>query len=57
MSGEGAERFRDDCLRHVVVAQDARAGSGQETSVSTEVSAVVDLVLDHARRLPGRRSV
>jgi len=47
--------IRDDCLQHVVVAQDAHAGdtgAGQETSVSSEVAAVVDLVLDHARRLP-----
>jgi very-short-patch-repair endonuclease len=47
---------RDDCLQHVVVAQEADAGDAgadQETSVSGEVAAVVDLVLEHARRLPG----
>jgi superfamily I DNA and/or RNA helicase len=48
--------IRDDCLRHVVV--DAGTGTGeaaadQETSVSGEAAAVVDLVLDHARRQPG----
>jgi very-short-patch-repair endonuclease len=41
---------RDDCLRHVVVAQDAAAG--QESSVSAEVAEVVRLVLEHARSRP-----
>ncbi|HTW00740.1 MAG TPA: AAA domain-containing protein, partial [Streptosporangiaceae bacterium] len=41
---------RDDCLRHVVVAQDA--GPGQESSVTAEVSEVVRLVLEHARTRP-----
>ncbi len=41
---------RDDCLRHVVVAQDA--GPGQESSVGAEVTEVVRLVLEHARTRP-----
>jgi very-short-patch-repair endonuclease len=41
---------RDDCLRHVVVAQDARPG--QESSVSAEVAEVVNLILEHARTRP-----
>jgi very-short-patch-repair endonuclease len=46
--------IRDDCLRHVVVDAGAgEAGADQETSVSGEAAAVVDLVLDHARRQPG----
>ena len=46
--------IRDDCLRHVVVAQDAGGGpeAGQEASVAGEAAVVVDLVLDHARRRP-----
>ncbi len=42
--------LRDDCLRHVVVAQGP--GSGQEASVDAEVSKVVELVLEHAREHP-----
>jgi very-short-patch-repair endonuclease len=42
---------RDDCLRHVVVAQDD--APGQESSVSTEVAEVVRLILEHARTRPG----
>jgi very-short-patch-repair endonuclease len=42
---------RDDCLRHVVVAQDD--GPGQESSVSAEVAEVVRLILEHARTRPG----
>jgi very-short-patch-repair endonuclease len=42
--------FRDDCLRHVVVAQGV--GSGQETSVTAEVDRVVQLILEHAREYP-----
>jgi very-short-patch-repair endonuclease len=42
--------FRDDCLRHVVVAQGP--GSGQETSVTAEVDKVVGLILEHARDHP-----
>jgi very-short-patch-repair endonuclease len=42
--------FRDDCLRHVVVAQGP--GSGQEASVTAEVHKVVDLILEHARDFP-----
>jgi len=42
--------FRDDCLRHVVVAQGA--GSGQETSVTAEVAKVVELILEHAHEYP-----
>src|SRR5262249_39530326 len=51
--------IRDDCLRHVVVAQDAAGpgdgdgAAGQEASVSREAATVVELVLEHARRLPG----
>ena len=41
---------RDDCLRHVVVAQDD--GPGQESSVATEVAEVVRLILEHARTRP-----
>jgi very-short-patch-repair endonuclease len=41
---------RDDCLRHVVVAQDA--APGQESSVAAEVTEVVRLVLEHARSRP-----
>ena len=41
---------RDDCLRHVVVAQDP--GPGQESSVGAEVTEVVRLVLEHARTRP-----
>ena len=43
--------FRDDCLRHVVVAQGP--GSGQETSVAAEVDKVVELILEHTRDYPG----
>jgi very-short-patch-repair endonuclease len=42
--------FRDDCLRHVVVAQGP--GRGQETSVTAEVEKVVELILEHARDYP-----
>ena len=42
--------LRDDCLRHVVVRQDARPG--QETSVAAEADKVVELVLEHARTRP-----
>jgi very-short-patch-repair endonuclease len=42
--------FRDDCLRHVVVAQGQ--GSGQEVSVTVEVEKVVDLIFEHAREYP-----
>ena len=42
--------LRDDCLRHVVVNQDARPG--QDTSVAAEVDKVVELVLEHARTRP-----
>jgi very-short-patch-repair endonuclease/DNA polymerase III delta prime subunit len=42
--------LRDDCLRHVVVRQDGRAG--QETSVTAEADRVVELVLEHARTRP-----
>ncbi|MBV9383679.1 MAG: AAA family ATPase [Streptosporangiaceae bacterium] len=41
---------RDDCLRHVVVAQDS--APGQESSVTAEVREVVALVLLHARTRP-----
>ena len=41
---------RDDCLRHVVVAQEP--GPGQESSVTAEVTEVVRLVLEHARTRP-----
>ncbi len=42
--------LRDDCLRHVVVAQGA--GPGQEVSVDAEVDKVVELVFEHARSHP-----
>jgi len=42
--------IRDDCLSHVVVAQDR--GGGQETSVTSEVREVVELILEHARTRP-----
>ncbi len=42
--------FRDDCLRHVVVAQGREPG--QETSVTAEVHKVVELILEHARTRP-----
>ncbi|HEU5160007.1 MAG TPA: AAA domain-containing protein [Streptosporangiaceae bacterium] len=42
--------FRDDCLRHVVVAQDT--APGQEASVTAEVNRVVELILEHARTRP-----
>jgi very-short-patch-repair endonuclease len=42
--------FRDDCLRHVVVAQGPEPG--QEVSVTAEVQKVVELILDHARTRP-----
>src|SRR5580704_8115528 len=42
--------FRDECLRHVVVAQGP--GAGQEVSVTAEVRRVVELVLEHARKRP-----
>jgi very-short-patch-repair endonuclease len=42
---------RDDCLRHVVVAQGP--GVGQEASVDAEVDRVVELILEHAREHPG----
>jgi superfamily I DNA and/or RNA helicase len=42
--------FRDDCLRHVVVAQGPEAG--QEVSVTAEVRKVVELILEHARTRP-----
>ncbi|HEY7430397.1 MAG TPA: AAA domain-containing protein [Streptosporangiaceae bacterium] len=46
--------IRDDCLRHVVVSQHGAAADGaQELSGTGEVAAVVDLVLEHARRRPG----
>ncbi len=41
---------RDDCLRHVVVAQDPERG--QEGSVAAEVDEVVRLILEHARIRP-----
>jgi hypothetical protein len=41
---------RDDCLQHVVVAQDAEPG--QESSVSAEVAEVVRLILEHALARP-----
>src|SRR5579862_4588685 len=40
----------DDCLNHVVVAQDA--SPGQDASVTAEVTRVVELVLEHARTRP-----
>jgi very-short-patch-repair endonuclease len=42
--------LRDDCLRHVVVAQGP--GRGQEVSVTAEVDKVVELILEHARTRP-----
>ncbi len=42
--------FRDDCLRHVVVAQGPEPG--QEVSVTAEVEKVVELILEHARARP-----
>ena len=42
--------LRDDCLRHVVVAQDPEPG--QEVSVTAEVEQVVELILEHARARP-----
>jgi very-short-patch-repair endonuclease len=42
--------LRDDCLRHVVVAQGPERG--QEVSVTAEVHKVVELVLEHARTQP-----
>jgi len=42
--------LRDDCLRHVVVAQDA--SPGQDASVTAEVARVVELILEHARTRP-----
>ncbi len=42
--------FRDDCLRHVVVAQTPEPG--QEVSVTAEVRQVVELILEHARTRP-----
>jgi very-short-patch-repair endonuclease len=42
--------FRDDCLRHVVVAQSPEPG--QEASVTAEVHKVVELILEHARTRP-----
>ncbi|HWF82975.1 MAG TPA: AAA domain-containing protein [Streptosporangiaceae bacterium] len=42
--------FRDDCLRHVVVAQTPEPG--QEVSVTAEVDQVVELILEHARTRP-----
>ena len=42
--------FRDDCLRHVVVAQTPEPG--QEVSVTAEVNQVVELILEHARTRP-----
>jgi very-short-patch-repair endonuclease len=43
--------LRDDCLRHVVVAQGSEPG--QEVSVTGEVQRVVELTLEHARSRPG----
>ena len=42
--------LRDDCLRHVVVAQGPQPG--QEVSVDAEVAKVVELILEHARTRP-----
>ena len=42
--------LRDDCLRHVVVAQSPEPG--QEVSVTAEVEQVVELILEHARVRP-----
>ena len=41
---------REDCLRHVVVAQTPEPG--QEVSVTAEVRRVVQLILEHARTRP-----
>ncbi|MHB1596278.1 MAG: AAA domain-containing protein [Streptosporangiaceae bacterium] len=48
--------IRDDCLRHVVVPQDGDRGTGHrgaDASADSEVEAVVELVLAHARSRPG----
>jgi very-short-patch-repair endonuclease len=42
--------LRENCLRHVVVAQGPERG--QEVSVTAEVDKVVELVLEHARTQP-----
>ncbi len=42
--------FRQDCLRHVVVAQGPEPG--QEVSVNAEVTKVIELILEHARGRP-----
>ena len=42
--------LRDDCMRHVVVAQGPEPG--QEVSVTAEVQQVVELILEHARKRP-----
>jgi very-short-patch-repair endonuclease len=42
--------LRDDCLRHVVVAQGPEPD--QEVSVTAEVEQVVKLILEHARSRP-----
>ena len=42
--------LRDDCLRHVVVAQGPEPG--QEVSVTAEVHQGVELILEHARTRP-----
>ena len=42
--------LRDDCMRHVVVAQGPEPG--QEVSVTAEVAQVVELILEHARARP-----
>jgi very-short-patch-repair endonuclease len=42
--------LRDDCMRHVVVAQGP--GPDQEVSVTAEVEQVVELILEHARTRP-----
>ncbi|HEY2507179.1 MAG TPA: AAA domain-containing protein [Streptosporangiaceae bacterium] len=42
--------LRDDCLRHVVVAQGP--GRGQEASVDAEVDRVVELIFEHVRSHP-----
>ena len=42
--------FRQDCLRHVVVAQGPEPG--QEVSVNAEVAKVIELILEHARSRP-----
>ncbi len=42
--------LRENCLRHVVVAQGPERG--QEVSVTAEVDKVVELVLEHARSQP-----